>query len=239
MKPLTLILFPGLGADSSLFSEQRKFFGDRLFTPDWIVPKSSEGLTEYGRRLASYLQSQPVLMSSNGIYLGGFSFGGMVALEIADAVNQKYPGKVKGVILISSGRTQAIIRAPFRIQAIIGSILPSGCLKWALQRQLIYKFVRSEGLNSEHAEQLAVMLRNIDFRFFKWSLRACASWSPKDQYLPPQVSFPVFEIQGENDPIIPFSNESDVVTLTGAKHLIQYTHSREVNQWLEQIIQNG
>lgn len=239
MKQPALILFPGLGADSCLFSEQRKFFGDRLFTPDWIVPRGSEELSEYCHRFAPQLLSSSVLRDKSTVYLGGFSFGGMAALELASFINQKNPGKVKGVVLISSGRTKQIIRVSFRIQALIGAQLPQKFLEWALYQQMIHQFVKSEKLNAKHAKELSMMLKKIDIVFFKWSLRACATWNPKSNYLPPQISFPVFEIQGENDPIIPFSSESDVVTLTGAKHLIQYTHSREVNQWLEQIIQNG
>lgn len=239
MKSPTLILFPGLGADSSLFAEQKKSFGDSLFTPDWIVPKSSEGLSEYCHRFAPQLLSSTVLRDKSAFYLGGFSFGGMAALELAAFINQKNPGKVKGVVLISSGRTKQIIRVSFRIQALIGARLPQKFLEWALYQQMIHQFVKGERLNAKHANELSIMLKSIDFSFFKWSLRACATWNPKNSYLTPKFSVPVFEIQGENDPIIPFSSESDVVTLTGAKHLIQYTHSREVNQWLEQIIQNG
>ncbi len=234
-----IILFPGLGADSGLFFEQKKHFGERLFTPDWIAPMSQEGLSNYCTRLADHLLSDPVVRDSNGVYLGGFSFGGMAALEIGSAVHQKHPGKVKGILLISSGRTKQILQTLFRIQALIGARLPDSFLKWGLNQQLNSGFLERESLSAEQAEQLSAMLKKIDFSFFKWSLGACATWNPEARYHSPQTPFPIFEIQGEKDHIIPFSKESDVVTLAGAKHLIQYTHSREVNQWLEQNTQNG
>ncbi|NDC25771.1 MAG: alpha/beta hydrolase, partial [Proteobacteria bacterium] len=234
-----IILFPGLGADSDLFFEQKKYFGDRLFTLDWIAPISQECLADYCHRYADQFLGSSTFKESNGVYLGGFSFGGMAALEIGSAVHQKYPGKVKGVLLISSGRTQQIIRPLFQIQALIGARLPNGILKWVLNQQLVHGFLERESLSAEQAAQLATMLKKIDFSFFKWSLIACATWNPGVRYQSAQAPFPIFEIQGEKDPIIPFSNESEVVTLSGAKHLIQYSHSREVNQWLEQITHNG
>ncbi|NBX76891.1 MAG: hypothetical protein EBQ92_10090 [Proteobacteria bacterium] len=234
-----IILFPGLGADSGLFFEQKKHFGERLFTPDWIAPKSGEGLSQYCHRFAEQLLGTPVFRDSNGVYLGGLSFGGMAALEISSVVQQKHPGKVKGVLLISSGRTKQIIQPLFRIQAMIGARLPNIFLKWGLNRELAHGFLEAESLNSEQAEQLSAMLDKLDFNFFKWSLGACATWNPGDRYQSLQTPFPIFEIQGEKDTIIPFSKEASVVTLSGAKHLIQYTHSREINQWLEQNTHGG
>lgn len=234
-----LILLPGLGADSSLFSEQKKVLGSQLITPAWISPKENESLSEYCRRFSAEII---LSLSQSGLrefFLGGFSFGGMAALELASAISQSHPGKVKGVLLISSGRTNKIIRRSFKLQSLIARNVPNSLLKMILEQQMLWQFVQMEQLNAEQTAQLKTMLNRLDIPFFKWSLGACAGWNPGEQTFFPKLKVPVFEIQGEKDPIIPFSSETGVVTLRGAKHLIQYTHAQEVNQWLNSIIQNG
>ena len=50
MRP-KLYLLPGLGGDSRLFVEQKRYFGDQLLCPDFIPPAShQESLRDYARR---------------------------------------------------------------------------------------------------------------------------------------------------------------------------------------------
>jgi len=233
------ILLPGLGADSGLFSEQKKFFGEQLLTLHWIAPEKNETLSEYCLRFSTVLMQNISQLGVKEFFLGGFSFGGMAALELASTLSLSHPGKVKGVLLISSGRTSKIIRRSFKFQASVGRKVPNTLLKMILEQQMLQQFVHTENLNAELTDRLKTMLNTLDIQFFKWSLGACAAWNPQERYLSPQLEFPIFEIQGENDPIIPFSTETGVITLRGAKHLIQYTHAQEVNQWLSSITQNG
>lgn len=236
---IPLILLPGLGADSGLFFEQEKVLGRKLITSAWIPPHPDESLSVYCQRFAEELVKQLTQAQVSEFFLGGFSFGGMAALETASALSLIHPGKVKGVVLISSGRTKKILRKSFKIQAWLGKRLPNSLLQMILEKQMLQQFVQMESLNPEQTAQLKTMLSRLDIHFFKWSLGACAGWNPGEQYLVPELKFPVFEIQGEKDPIIPSSSETGVVTLRGAKHLIQYTHAQEVNQWLNSITQNG
>jgi len=234
----SLVLLPGLGADATLFSEQRKHWGERLITPEWITPLKNESLVEFSQRFAQSLLSNS-LAQLNEVFLGGFSFGGMVALELAHILSKQKSLKVRGVILISSGRTGQILSRRFRLQASVGALLPDWILKWIVKEQMLNRFVTEEILAPEQEAHLKTMVDNLDLHFFKWALAACRGWNPQLKFAAAERGFPIFEVQGESDQIIPLSTEEGVVTLKAAKHLIQYTHAREINQWIDQITQNG
>lgn len=71
-----LFVLPGIGADGRLFAGQRSVRDIRVI--DWIAPAHQrETLEDYARRLAG------TLTINEPFDLGGASFGGMVALELA------------------------------------------------------------------------------------------------------------------------------------------------------------
>jgi len=71
-----VILLHGLVADDRLFQPQRAAIPS-LITPRCIPPRPSESLNAYARRLADRLDP------GRTCFVGGVSFGGAVALEMA------------------------------------------------------------------------------------------------------------------------------------------------------------
>src|SRR6476619_5718672 len=71
-----LILLPGMAADGRLFRHQRTAL-PCLRTPDWIAPLDREPLAEYAQRFAQAINP------GRRCFVGGASFGGLVALEMA------------------------------------------------------------------------------------------------------------------------------------------------------------
>jgi thioesterase domain-containing protein len=82
MRPHRLVLLPGLGADERLFQAQRAAIPE-LEVPAWPDPVPGESLREFAARAAE------AVPAGEGLYLGGSSFGGMVALEMAARVRPK------------------------------------------------------------------------------------------------------------------------------------------------------
>jgi hypothetical protein len=70
-----LILLSGMGADERLFRYQKAAFPN-LVVPSWIEPDTNESLSAYTERLARLVDP--------GVpcFVGGVSFGGIVALEM-------------------------------------------------------------------------------------------------------------------------------------------------------------
>ena len=71
-----LILLPGMAADGRLFRHQRAAL-PCIRTPDWIEPRDCEPLADYAQRFAQ------AITPGGRCFVGGASFGGIVALEMA------------------------------------------------------------------------------------------------------------------------------------------------------------
>src|SRR5262249_3648447 len=93
MSDVPIILLSGMAADERLFAPQRAAFPS-LRVPAWIAPRPGEPLRAYAARLARQVDPGcPCLV-------GGASFGGVVALEMAPLL------QARACVLIGS------IRAP-------------------------------------------------------------------------------------------------------------------------------
>src|SRR3954453_7776604 len=87
----TLLLIPGLGVDGRLFLPQRAIDAD-VITPALPDPVPDESITHYAWRLTRDIEPR------ENLWIGGMSFGGMLALEAARYFNPR------GVFLIASTR---------------------------------------------------------------------------------------------------------------------------------------
>jgi thioesterase domain-containing protein len=85
MKPIRVVLFSGMAADSRLLRSIR-IPEVEIVTPDHAEPVSGETLTQYAALIADGLFIQP------DDIIGGISFGGMLAEEIAR--QRRVAGKV-------------------------------------------------------------------------------------------------------------------------------------------------
>ena len=76
MKPIRVVLFSGMAADSRLLRSIR-IPEVEIVTPDHAEPVSGETVTQYAALIAEGLFIQP------DDIIGGISFGGMLARKIA------------------------------------------------------------------------------------------------------------------------------------------------------------
>ena len=97
VKGFQLILLPGLGADHRLLEPQRAAF-PQLVVPPWIPPRKRESLPQYAARMAETVTPSRDVP----LILGGVSFGGMLAYEMARYL------KPDAVVLIASCRTRRV-----------------------------------------------------------------------------------------------------------------------------------
>ena len=213
-----IVLLPGLGADARLFDAQRRAFPG-LEVPAWLEPAARETLPAYARRMAASLSR-----AEEGLVLGGVSFGGMVACEMARHV------PAQAVVLISSGRGRAALTRTARVLARAAPRLPTSALVAA--RPLWPLAAWALGASTREARALVrEFVRRADLPFIQWGLGAIAGWTP-----PPALPGRIRAIHGRADRLIRARRVEAERLVPGAGHLLNVTHPDEVNAFLSAVV---
>jgi pimeloyl-ACP methyl ester carboxylesterase len=212
-----LILLPGLGADHRQFEPQRAEFPE-LVVPPWIASRPRESLPDYAARMGSTIPHGP------NVLLGGSSFGGMVACEMARHV------RPAAVVLIGSCRSPRAIRPVLRRLRPIVPLVPATSLRVA--KCLAPAGVRVlSRLGPEQRKLCVAMFRDADPRFVKWGAWAILQW----QRSPPLDGIPVRQIHGARDRIIWAARVQADELIPDGGHLINMTHAGQVNRFLRGV----
>jgi len=235
---IDLILLPGLGATTALLDPQRSFFPN-LKTPAWPSHEGCKSLIDFAERCADQwsLGDSPILPCDRPYVIGGISFGGQVALEIAFAMVQKVRSTPAAVLMISSCRGAEAVGNRFRWQQSLGGRLPTFLADVILRRVAAPKMIRDEQLSPADARSIKRMAENVDWDFLRWSAKACANWDRVTEEID-QLSTPVHQIHGAVDRVIRPPTSRDATLLFRGKHLIHMTHRNEVNRWIQAILED-
>jgi pimeloyl-ACP methyl ester carboxylesterase len=206
----TVVLLPGMAADERMFEPQRRAFPN-LIVPPWIEPEPCEPLSSYARRMAARLNSPGLLL------IGGVSFGGIVALEMADYVG------LADCVLISSIRSPAEMPWRLRVLRPLASVGPDrlGLTAGWATRWLAPSMPRAtvRRLGRLAAPQSA---------FLRWACWAVLDWQPT----PSARRTRVRKIHGSADRTFPIRYTHPDQIVTGGGHLLTLTHPAEVNEFL-------
>jgi pimeloyl-ACP methyl ester carboxylesterase len=212
-----LILLSGLAADATVFAPQKLAF-PQLVVPRWIKPLPGETLTEYAQRFAE------VIRPATPCVLGGASFGGIVAQEMARFLNPR------AVLLIGSVRCPTEfpwrVRIWRRLQPAI-PFLPIAPFQWSAS---------SASVARRWLPHLAGVVRQFsqaDEDVFRWSLAQLLAWNQA-----PTVTCPIYQIHGDCDRVLPIARTQPNVIVRGGGHVISLTHSREVNAFIRESLQH-
>lgn len=212
-----LVLLPGLGADHRQWAPQEAAFPG-LIVPPWFPPLRDDTLPTYAARLAETIPRQKPLI------LGGSSFGGMLACEMARHLQPK------AVILIGSCRSpQAFNRGVLSLRPILCRIPAWGI---RMSKPLAPFGVQAiHNLQPEFRRLCATMFQDADPVWAKWAIRAILRWEPT-----PLTDTRVFHIHGERDRLIRASMESTDVLVPDGGHLINLSHAAEVNDFIRKVL---
>jgi pimeloyl-ACP methyl ester carboxylesterase len=238
-----LILIPGLGANRLLFEPQRHHFDQDLFLPDWTPPIFTkvegkkpvpEALADYARRLAERWKETVLAKPEvrRAYWLGGVSFGGMIALEAASyLVEEGLPPK--GLFLIASTRSSAAlpggIRLGLKCLRLIG---PKNAAK--LRPWIRGRVIKREGLNELDERLFRRMAESVDIELVLWGAAAMLGWSCDESRAKALAAkgVRIHQVHGDNDWAIPFRPGRADKVIHGGRHLINITHAEEVNEYL-------
>jgi len=199
-------VLPGMGADGRLFDAQRAVRDIQVI--DWIPPAHPhEPLADYARRLASSLHlDEPY-------DLGGASFGGMTALELARHLTPRR------VFLFGSCRSPQALPPWLRLLARFAHHPP------AVLHPLVARFLGAT--TPAHIRLFADMLAKTPPHFFRWAARAVFSWTGVEE-----LPMPVLHIHGDRDRVMPIHRVRPDRVIAGAGHLLNMTHGEAVNEFI-------
>lgn len=224
MSLIRTILLPGLGADAELFAPQREAFGDALAV---VAPRPSspkDSFVAVATQVADRLQSDGLL--DEPYVLGGMSFGGSMALEIARRVSRP----PERLMLIASNRTSDSIPARFRWAKSLGGLAPRSIAPPLLAR-LARFFAWRDGLDPAGAAWLADIARRTDVPLLLWGGQAIAGWRFTDTDAE-SLGVPIYQAHGSRDWVLPIARRHVSLPLEEGRHLINWTHADLINAWL-------
>lgn len=227
--PPRLILIPGLAVDSRLFNAQRLAIPE-VITPPWLDPEPKkagrhESLAHYAERMAASVKPR-----INGpVVVGGVSFGGMLALEMARHLNATH------AVLIGSCRDPRAVLPLLPPCEYVCRAVPDPLI--ALGKRLGFLGVGRGGpIPPADRALLCQMLIDMPVPLLRWGARAIMDW--QGCHVPAAGTdgraVSVRHIHGANDWIIPLgrlTHKPTTIVPRGA-HVLNMSHPREVNAFL-------
>jgi len=206
-------LIPGMGADGRMLAPQCAALPD-VAVLEWIEPASEqEPIAAYAARLAATIPASPPFL------LGGVSFGGIVAQEIARHVHPT------GVVLIASWRARESLALHVRALAAVGPWMPTSPFRLGAHSSLV---ARAFGLRTATQRELfRKMFRAASPRFLHWAARVVHRWQGVQG-----LAIPVRQLHGAEDRIVPLARVRADVVVPEAGHLVNLTDPEPVNRFL-------
>ncbi|QDT63169.1 alpha/beta fold hydrolase [Calycomorphotria hydatis] len=233
-----LMLLPGLCADHRLFNRQREAFPN-LQTPAWLEPQPEESLESYAIRCADhwFLGEEPIFDLARPFWLGGISFGGMLAMEIGGRLAEREHAPA-GVILISSCRSGDVVSDRFMGRQAVDSRIPDELRRNILVGPATTLFTSWDRLCDEDTALVREMAEDTDLDFLRWAASACVDWKLSHEEAA-ELPFPIHQIHGRKNRIIPLCAEDADHVLENGGHLINLGQADEVNRYLLSCVEGA
>jgi pimeloyl-ACP methyl ester carboxylesterase len=212
---LPMVLLPGLAADERLFAPQLARFPD-LRVPAWIDPLRVESLRAYAARLAR------VVDPGKPCIVGGASFGGTVALEMAPHL------RAAACVLIGSIRSPSEI--PWRWR-VLRPIVLLGADRLGVLAGFAARF-GGRFLAGGTVRRLQ-RLSQPRASFARWAMCAVVRWWPRQAARRVRV----FRIHGAADRTLPVGLTRPDVVVSSGGHALSLFSPEVVNEFLAGVVQ--
>jgi pimeloyl-ACP methyl ester carboxylesterase len=209
-----LYLLPGLGSIPELYDLQRRAIPS-VRVLEWPDPHGNEPLLHYVRRITRLIDTDAPF------FLGGVSFGGMLACEVA---------KIKRplAVMMIGGVAQADEVPPYVVPlARLASKFPPTSILALAQHTPMVRYLLGP-MTPQSMPILNKLINSASPDLIGWQIGSLPHW---EHATPPPV--PVHRIHGRLDRVLPprFIKGIDRL-IEGGGHLINLTHAHVVNKWL-------
>lgn len=211
---IPIVMLSGMAADERLFGPQLAHFPELRVQP-WIAPQPDESIRNYAARIARYVNpGRPCIV-------GGASFGGIVALEMAHHLD------ARACVLIGSVRSPTELPWRWRVSQPLAMLGPDWAGKLARTAARLGKGVVSGG-----TVRRLNRLSRPEAAFVRWAMCAVCRW--RSRTTPKRV--PVFHIHGENDRTLPVALTRPDVIVPAGGHALTLFSPAAVNTFLEDVM---
>jgi pimeloyl-ACP methyl ester carboxylesterase len=209
-----IILFPGMACDERLFAPQREC-GLQFESPPLPMPKAHETLAAYAVRVGEQLS-----LGDNPCVLGGVSFGGMLACELAAVCN------CREVVLVASCRSAEAV--PVRNWPVfwLASLMPDLMIR-RLVAPSSHLVAWMESIGQDHRRLVVDMCRDMPVALLRHQAAMILRWKQ-----PSKLRCRVRHLHGTRDRLIPFENVVADQSIPGGGHFINLTHPGEVTSFI-------
>jgi len=213
---MNLYLFSGLGADKRAFQFLKFPKGLNIIHVDWIEPLEDESIQFYAKRISS------IIDTTKPYSIIGLSFGGMMAIEVAQFLN---PQKL---ILISSVENKKEMPFYFKLTGLLklNKLMPRN-LK-IKSNFLINWFFGVK--NTQEMKMLSDIIEASNPRFTYWAINKILNWKME------VTTSKVIRIHGENDKIFPIKNFKPQYLISNGGHLMVANKADEISEILEEVL---
>ncbi len=211
---IPIILLSGMAAEERLFGPQLKQFPNLRVQP-WIDPLPGESLRAYAARLA------PLADPGRPCIVGGASFGGVVALELAGHVS------ALACVLIGSIRSPSGLPRKWRLLQPLAHFGPDTLRLLATAGAYFGRWFMKGG-----TLRRLQRLSRPEASFVRWAMCAVVQWRPS----PATARVPIYQIHGAADRELPVTlSRPDVVVPSGG-HALSLFSPAAVNEFLAHVI---
>jgi pimeloyl-ACP methyl ester carboxylesterase len=219
MKPekTTVYFVPGMAAGKEIFKNIR-LPQDRyqLEILEWLIPEKGEPMTAYARRMATAVKG-------DNYVLGGVSFGGVVAQEMAAYLEPKK------LIIISSVKCREELPMRMIVASKTGAykLIPTGLV---LSADDLTKF--AIGPRSKKRLELYQAFLNVrDQRYLDWAIKNMVCWDRK------QPDHSVIHIHGDSDIVFPIKYISHCEVIVGGTHIMLLDKGKLISEKLIEVME--
>lgn len=183
---------------------------------EWDIPTLDESLGQYARQMAKKINPKRKFI------LVGYSFGGILAQEIATFTN---PEKV---VLISTMKDEKEIPNLFQIAKKMNFADNIPMKLYSTSNFMINLFNRY--VYHIPTSALGDYMTMINPVYIRWSLRQITHWVPTKKLEK------IYHIHGTRDQVFPYEQIIDAKTVKGGDHLMIIKRTKEINEILNTIL---